>query len=557
MHYPQKISQIISQKELLFYISFFSLICLIISSCFVLETSRATDGSKNLYILNDQIEPSKINGTIEEYIQRILGNYNTDAFYQDLTIRSPYDESIFPPEIAAPNFKWEKTNTAVDKWLLIVSFHKKKKLFYIMCSRSNWTPDKKTWKLMKHNSLEAPAQITILGVTSAPSNEVASKGIVNISISNDPVDASIMFRRVYPSFDYASRHPEQIQWVLGDISSYKDPSLIMSKQPVCGSCHSFSQDGTLIGMDMDYKNDKGAYLFTSVRENIELKDQDFISWNDFQRMDGLKNTGLYSRISPDGRHIASTVNEILFLIKIPDLYFSQLFFPLQGSLAVYSSNNKKVATLPGADLSDFIQTDPSWSPDGNHILFSRAPSKMDLFWNLGGKTVFSVENADIDRLNKQYPIKFDIYRIPFNNGKGGLAEPLPGASNNGKSNYYPRYSPDGKWIVFTQSESGLVIQQDSKLFIMPAAGGKAKKMSCNLSRVNSWHTWSPNSKWIAFVSKENTPFTELFLTHIDEQGNDSPSILLKRFNKTGYAINVPEFANMSSKAIKKITLKGK
>ena len=132
---------------------------------------------------------------------------------------------------------------------------------------------------------------------------------------------------------------------------------------------------------------------------------------------------------------------------------------------------------------------------------------MDLFWDLGGQTVFSVENADIDQLNKQYPIKFDIYRIPFNNGKGGLAEPLPGASNNGKSNYYPRYSPDGKWIVFTQSETGIAIQQDSKLLIMPVSGEKAKVMSCNLSRVNSWHTWSPNSKWLAFVSKENTAFT--------------------------------------------------
>lgn len=547
-----------TRKRRLFYISFPLLICLIIfSSYFALETNKSTDQSKNLYILGDQIKQSKINGTIKENIQQILNSYNMDAFYQELTIRSPYDKSIFPPEIAAPNFKWEEKNTAVDKWLLIISFHKKKTSFYIMCKRSNWTPDRTTWELIKQNCKQAPAQIAILGVTSAPSNKVASKGIVNISISNDPVNASIMFRRVYPNFDYASQHPEQMQWVLGDISSYEASSLIMSKQPDCISCHSFSQDGTIMGMDMDYKKDKGAYLFTSVRENIELRDQDFISWNDFQRTDGLQSTGLYSRISPDGRHIASTVNEILFLIKISDLYFSQLFFPLQGSLAVYSNNNKKIALLPGADLSDFIQTDPSWSPDGNYLLFSRAPAKMNLFWDLGGKTVFSVKDADIDRLNEQYPIKFDIYRIPFNNGKGGLAEPLPGASNNGKSNYYPRYSPDGKWIVFTQSETGLVIQQDSKLFIIPAAGGKAKKMSCNLSRVNSWHTWSPNSKWLAFVSKENTPFTELFLTHVDEQGNDSPPVLLKRFNKTGYAINVPEFANMSSKAIKRIALKGK
>jgi Tol biopolymer transport system component len=245
------------------------------------------------------------------------------------------------------------------------------------------------------------------------------------------------------------------------------------------------------------------------------------------------------------------------LIKIKDPYFSQLFYPLRGSLAIYSIGSKKITSLPGADLPVFVQTDPSWSPDGKYLLFSRAPANMDLFWDLGGQTVFAAEDADIKKLNREYPVQFSVYRIPFNDGKGGLAKPLPGASGNGKSNYYPRYSPDGKWIVFTQSETGLAIQQDSRLLIMPASGGRAKKMSCNLSRVNSWHTWSPNSRWLAFVSKENTAYTELFLTHIDDDGNDTPPILLKRFNKPGYAINVPEFANISSKAIKKITLKDK
>jgi hypothetical protein len=60
---------------------------------------------------------------------------------------------------------------------------------------------------------------------------------------------------------------------------------------------------------------------------------------------------------------------------------------------------------------------------------------------------------------------------------------------------------------------------------------------------------------MAFVSKENTSDTELFLTHIDENGNDSPPILLSRLSREGYAINLPEFVNLSGKGIRNIELK--
>jgi hypothetical protein len=176
----------------------------------------------------------------------------------------------------------------------------------------------------------------------------------------------------------------------------------------------------------------------------------------------------------------------------------------------------------------------------------------DLFRELGGETIFSAVNTDIEQLNKKYPVQFHVYRVLFSEGKGGKAEALPGASCNGKSNYFARYSPDGKWIVFTQSENGIVLQPDSRLVIIPSSGGKPRQMRCNRSRLNSWHTWAPNSRWLAFVSKENMPYTELYLTHIDENGNDSVPIRITRFNKLGYAVNVPEFANIGMEAICKI-----
>jgi Tol biopolymer transport system component len=120
------------------------------------------------------------------------------------------------------------------------------------------------------------------------------------------------------------------------------------------------------------------------------------------------------------------------------------------------------------------------------------------------------------------------------------------------SNYFARYSPDGKWIVFTQSKTGIMLQPDSQLFIVPSEGGRARKMNCNRKLFNSWHSWSPNGKWLLFSSKVNSPFTEIFMTHIDENGNDSPPVLLSRFSDSAYAANVPEFVNIKPDAINEI-----
>ena len=50
------------------------------------------------------------------------------------------------------------------------------------------------------------------------------------------------------------------------------------------------------------------------------------------------------------------------------------------------------------------------------------------------------------------------------------------------------------------------------------------------------------------------PYTELYLTHIDEEGHDSVPIRVSRFNKPGYAINVPEFADIDAGGIRHIVM---
>jgi len=112
------------------------------------------------------------------------------------------------------------------------------------------------------------------------------------------------------------------------------------------------------------------------------------------------------------------------------------------------------------------------------------------------------------------------------------------------SNNFPKVSPDNKFIVFVKCKNGLLMRPDSKLWIVPVKGGKARMMSCNTERMNSWHSWSPNGRWLVFSSKANTFYTQMFLTHIDEKGNDSPPILIPHSTAANRAVNLPEFVNI-------------
>jgi tetratricopeptide (TPR) repeat protein len=192
--------------------------------------------------------------------------------------------------------------------------------------------------------------------------------------------------------------------------------------------------------------------------------------------------------------------------------------------------------LPGADDPRYVHGNAVWSPDG-YLVFARAEARDP--YPPGTKV------AEFANDPNETQIRYDLYRIPFNGGKGGRAEPVEGASNNGRSNSFPKVSPDGKWIVFVQSRNGQLMRPDSELFIVPAVGGKPRRMTCNTPLMNSWHSFSPNGRWMVFSSKSRSPYTQMFLTHIDENGADTPAILIENSTASNRAVNLPEFLNIA------------
>ncbi|MCX5784679.1 MAG: hypothetical protein NTX59_03225, partial [Elusimicrobia bacterium] len=410
-------------------------------------------------------------------INDILAAYDEKAKYGELTIGYPLNKTLFPPEIAPATFRWDDKDIRSDTWLITIKFQDNNNRLNFITDTPDWTPRDGQWETIKRRSSEKDAAVTIIGLNSAAPTKILSAASITIDTSKDAVGAPLFYREVNLPFNEAAKDPSLIRWRFGEISSKARPPVVLEGLPVCGNCHSFSADGSILGMDVDYGNDKGSYVITPITKETVLNKEKIITWSAYKKADHEETFGMLSQVSPDGRYVISTVKDRSVFVPKPELAFSQLFFPIKGILAVYDRETKTFQALPGADNKEFVQSNPSWSPDGKYIVFARNKAyrlKKDISSN---KVLLSEKDA-AEFLKEGKTFLFDLYRIPFNGGKGGEAKPLAGASGNGMSNYFARYSPDGKWIVFCKAGSFMLLQPDSQLYIMPAGGGGARKMQC-------------------------------------------------------------------------------
>lgn len=466
-----------------------------------------------------------------------------------LEITYPLDETLFPPEVVAPTFVWNDETEGVAQWRVLVRLDAPEQVLDFPATEPRWRPSEEDWAEIKRRSVTSDADVAIVGL--GPGAAPASAARIRIRTSTDPVGDSIFYREVPLPFLEAVQDPSRIRWRFGSIDSQAAPPIVLENLPVCGNCHSFASNGSVLGLDVDYGNDKGAYAILPVSQQMVMNDERIITWSDYKKNDGELTFGLLSQVSPDGRYVISTVKDRAVFVATPEISFSQLFFPIKGILVVYDTETGSFAPLPGADDPEYVQSNPTWSPDGKSIVFARAKA-----YRKPG--IADAENILLDEkdvpefVEDKQPFKFDLYRVPFNEGRGGTAEPIAGASHDGKSNYFAKFSPDGKWIVFCKAENYMLLMPDSELYIVPAEGGAARRLRANTPLMNSWHSFSSNGRWLVFSSKANTPYTQLFLTHIDENGESTPPVVLERFTGSDRAANIPEFVPLPADSIAKI-----
>jgi len=314
-------------------------------------------------------------------------------------------------------------------------------------------------------------------------------------------DEVIVYRIVEPLFNL-----NQTSRVMRKEVGNEPSQVVFETDGVCVGCHAYSSQGH-VALNVKKKGDRRLVIFNSDADGLHLFD--------------TKKIGEFSFLawSPDARYLAMAVNTF-GVIDIKNDVIEPFNLRYQsGDIAIYDMATKEIKLLPGAGEMDFVEDMPAWSPDGKELLFVKYKSEKD---------------SPIESMN--------IYRIPFNDGAGGTPEPVVIASGIGDFNYFPTYSPDGKWISFVKGAgaNGVFARKTSDIYLLPRVGGTPRKLSLNTEGVmDSWHRWSKEGREIVFSSKRGGDMTALYMSSVDADSNTSHPVKLAGYENV--KVNVHEF----------------
>jgi hypothetical protein len=231
---------------------------------------------------------------------------------------------------------------------------------------------------------------------------------------------------------------------------------------------------------------------------------------------------------PSGRLLITGVNKFSMLYH--SIGRDRDVFDSAGDLHVYFLEDHRVEKPPQIASTKYWETWPSWSPDGKHLYYCRAPvSSKDRFRD----------------------VKYDLMRISYDleNNTWGEPETVLAVRDTGLSIAQPRISPDGRWLLFCMFpySSFPGTQPESDLYMLELATGQYRSLSeANSDRSESWHSWSLNSRWFVFSSKRlDGLLTRPYFCYVDENGRAHKPFLLPQKDPSTYdaqlkMYNLPE-----------------
>lgn len=292
------------------------------------------------------------------------------------------------------------------------------------------------------------------------------------SISSSSIDPYLVYRLIYPGYELWN----EMGIYQRDLTSYRETPLIenQSVEKGCLNCHTFCQNNPETMMIHVRGAAGGTLIHRQGQTNrLDIKTPD------------MKNGGTYAAWHPSGRYLAFSVNEIQQFIHSTGPKAVEVS-DLESDLIVLDTETNRLLTSPAIYGEEWMETFPSWNPDGNMLYFCRSKA--------------------VDPQTPLDSIRYDLYRIAFDPEKAtfGTPECIYPASEKGKSVSFPRISPDGKYLMFTCSNYGnfSIWHPESELYLLNLESNEIRNMKeVNSADVESFHTWSSTGEWFVFSSK--------------------------------------------------------
>jgi hypothetical protein len=344
-------------------------------------------------------------------------------------------------------------------------------------------------------------------------------------VAREEIDGYLVYRLMPPLYI----HWKKMEIVQRNLANF-DEKRILDSRPLndgCFNCHSFlhnSPDNWMVHM-------RGApatgMLLTTGGKTMLVKTQ-----TEFN-----KAPAGHPAWHPSGKYIAFSV------YKVRQFFHSsgenRDVLDLSSDIILYRVDSSTVTASPLLADPKQLETYPNWSPDGRWLYYCSAPP-------------FDTSAAFRDTTYKN--VRYNLMRISFDpqTGSFGNAETVLSASQTGMSITFPRFSPDGRVLLFCMGRYGNfpLCRANGDLYLMDARTRAYKRLDAvNSDRPESYHSWSANGRWFVFTSmRQDNICARPYFSYFDAEGNVHKPFVLPQKDPAYYesallTFNIPELVN--------------
>lgn len=309
-----------------------------------------------------------------------------------------------------------------------------------------FTPDE--WRVIGNSGRGRDATVRVRGLTIAAPATMGTSNVSVVHLTNNDVKGGLYYWASAGALPGGIYRHDMSRPGEAAEAFYTTAQSIGSR---CVACHVISRDGSKMAVTYDSGNGAASIIDVASLAETLLSDGTFL-WN-------------FAAFEPDGSHIV-TVREGVMSLRD-------------------SATGAVVNTVPVNGRASHVD----FAPAGDKIVYSE-------FASIASDWAFSAGSLVVQ---------------PFDAGAAMWGTPTtiytPPVGSNA---YYASFSPNGEWVLFTQSTATAYDAASAELFVVKSDGSEApiKLDSPNIAAglTNSWARWAPFEQELVVDGATPEPF---------------------------------------------------